>query len=84
MASEMLQLYGPPLRDALPGDPIEHKLMPGFVMVIAEAGPCENGPGRDEPHSRYRITDPYGTDDWLCGYDVRPAADRKGMRADGR
>ena len=59
-----------PLQGALIGDPIEHKLMPGFPMLVEEVEPCETGPGRDEPHSQYQITDPEGNTDWLCAYDV--------------
>lgn len=55
---------------AVAGDTIEHKLMPGFPMTVQEAAECETDGARPEPHSKYRITDPDGNEDWLCGYDV--------------
>lgn len=59
---------------AVKGDRIEHKLMPGFVMTVRGVRGCEQDATRPEPHSRYLITDPAGNDDWLCAYDVKPAA----------
>ena len=54
------------------GDEIEHDLMPGFVMKIQGVGPCETDGARPEKHSTFKITDPEGEEDWLCGYDVHP------------
>ena len=62
-----------PLQDAEVGQQIEHKLMPGFTMGVEAREPCEIGPGREEPHLQYQITDPDGRTDWLCAYDVRAA-----------
>jgi hypothetical protein len=53
------------------GERIEHKLMPGFAMTVQAAEPCETDNGRPDAHSRYKITDPDGNEDWLCAYDVR-------------
>ena len=53
------------------GDRIEHKLMPGFAMVIQAAQECETDGSRSEPHRQYMITDPDGNVDWLCAYDVQ-------------
>ena len=52
---------------------IEHKLMPGFTMTVLDTRRCETGPGREEAHDQYKITDPDGNADWLCAYDVRRA-----------
>ena len=48
--------------------------MPGFVMTVEATEPCEVSGDRTEPHQCYEITDPDGGIDWLCAYDVRPAA----------
>lgn len=55
------------------GDKIEHNLMPGFVMEVLEIDECEVDSVRSEQHFSYRIIDPDGQNDWLCGYDVRAA-----------
>lgn len=60
-----------PAQDIGIGDRIEHKLIPGFQMTVQETDACETGPGRDEQHMQFRITDPEGNTDWLCAYDVR-------------
>ena len=52
------------------GDKIEHELVPGFTMAIQATEPCEED-DLTEPHLAYKITDPDGTEDWLCAYDVR-------------
>jgi len=54
------------------GDMIEHDLMPGFMMQVQEARPCETDGARPEAHESYKITDPEGGTDWLCGYEVSP------------
>jgi hypothetical protein len=59
--------------EAKTGDRIEHELMPGFVMTVENAQPCETDGTRNEPHQRYQITDPDGNTDWLCAYDVQKA-----------
>lgn len=53
------------------GDVIEHRLMPGFPMPVQETRECETDSNRSEPHLAYKITDPDGNVDWLCGYDVQ-------------
>ena len=65
-----------PLHGAKPGDQIEHKLMPGFVMEVQDTARCTTDPGaaRGEVHDQYKITDPDGNTDWLCAYDVRRAS----------
>jgi hypothetical protein len=62
-----------PLHGASPGERIEHKLVPGFPMEVLDTARCETGPGREEVHDQYKITDPDGNIDWLCAYDVRRA-----------
>lgn len=52
------------------GQTIEHHEMPGFVMKIEAVKECEVDQFRSEPHSQYQITDPEGSQDWLCAYDV--------------
>lgn len=56
-----------------PGDRVEHKLMPGFVMTVHETKDCETDVYRSQPHQQYRVTDPEGNGDWVCAYDVRGA-----------
>ena len=58
---------------AAAGDRIEHELMPGFVMTVQDVRRCENDSGRPELHDAYKVTDPDGSEDWLCAYDVRVA-----------
>jgi len=62
-----------PAKGVQDGDKIEHDLMPGFVMAVREVKPCETDGARPEGHSQYLVTDPEGSDDWLCAYDVHPA-----------
>lgn len=56
---------------AAKGDRIEHELVPGFPMTVEDAKPCETDGPRCEPHQQYQVTDPDGSTDWLCAYDVR-------------
>jgi hypothetical protein len=67
-----------PARDIAPGDRIEHKLMPGFVMEVRGVKECQADGARPEPHMQYMITDPDDCTDWLCGYDVRKAGKYEG------
>jgi hypothetical protein len=62
-----------PLRDAAPGDRIEHKMLPGFAVTVQEVRPCEGGitTDQDGPHSEYLVINPEGDPEWLCGRDVR-------------
>ena len=53
------------------GDRIEHKLIPGFTMPVLEAKDCETDSARPDAHRQYRVIDPEGNEDWVCGYDVR-------------
>lgn len=53
------------------GDTIEHRLMPGFTMTVKDTRPRETDPNRPEEHLAYKVTDPEGNDDWLCGHDVQ-------------
>ena len=53
------------------GDKIEHRLMPGFTMTVEDTAPCETDGARPEEHLKYRITDPDGSEDWLCAHDVQ-------------
>ena len=50
---------------------IEHELMPGFVMEVLAQKPCETDSARPDPHQQYKVIDPLGNEDWLCGYDAR-------------
>jgi hypothetical protein len=59
-----------PARGVRTGDRIEHDLLPGFVMKVRGFKSCETDGARPEAHDQYLITDPEGSDDWLCGYDV--------------
>jgi len=74
-----------PLHGAKPGDRIEHKLVPGFVMTVLEVAPCETGAALSidiGPHDQYRVLDPDSNPDWLCAYDVISAgADRENEEA---
>jgi hypothetical protein len=63
-----------PARNIGPGSKIEHDLMPGFVMEVEAVKPCETDSARPEQHDQYQVTDPEGSTDWLCGYDVSPVA----------
>jgi hypothetical protein len=56
---------------AVVGDRIEHKLVPGFVMIVQDTRPCETDGARPVPHEAYQITDPDGNVDWLCAYDAQ-------------
>jgi hypothetical protein len=59
------------------GDVIEHRLMPGFTMTVLDTRECETDFGRPGVHLAYKVADPEGNEDWLCGYDVqRPGAGR--------
>ena len=62
-----------PLRGVIPGQQIEHKLVPGFVMEVQDLKRCETDAARPGPHMQYKITGPDGNTDWLCAYDVRKA-----------
>jgi hypothetical protein len=55
------------------GDKIEHDLIPGFVMTVEDVKPCHPDGTRLLEHSQFQVTDPEGTTDWLCAYDVHPA-----------
>lgn len=68
----MFDTLDPRVADLHVGDLIEHKLLPGFGMTIQEVAPCPQDQGRPLPHNSFRIVDPEGEEDWLCGYDVRP------------
>jgi hypothetical protein len=49
---------------------IEYKHFPGFVMEVLEQEPCQGDEGVEGDHPSYRIVDPEGAEDWLCGHDV--------------
>jgi hypothetical protein len=51
------------------GDKIEHRLMPGFTMIVLDARPCETTPFPE--HQQYKVTDPEGNEDWFCANDVQ-------------
>ena len=61
-----------PARGVGIGHKIEHDLMPGFVMTVQAAEPCETDGARAEEHAKFEVTDPEGNQDWLCAYDVHP------------
>ena len=69
------------LRGAYPGMHIEHKLVPGFPMEFQDATSCKTDRSRPEPHAKYKVTDPDGSTNWLCAYDVRPVGSTKGTRS---
>lgn len=52
------------------GDTIEYNLMPGFRMQVLDVQDCEEDWSRPGPHKRYKVVDPVGNEDWLCGHDV--------------
>jgi hypothetical protein len=54
--------------DIAVGDRIEHNLLPGFQMKVLDIEPCE-----PPDHDSYKIVDPEGSEDWLCGHEVRKA-----------
>jgi hypothetical protein len=37
---------------------------------VLRPGPLAGPLSREEKHLAYKITDPEGNEDWLCGYDV--------------
>lgn len=54
------------------GDVIRHKLVPQFHMPVLAVEPCV-GERADFPgveHQSYKVIDPEGNEDWLCGLDV--------------
>ena len=53
------------------GDKIEHRLMPGFTMPVLGTRDCMTDSTRPEPHLAYKVTDPEGSEDWLCHMDVQ-------------
>ena len=53
------------------GKTVEHRLMPGFRMVVQDGKPCETDAAHPVPHPAYLVTDPEGEDDWVCHYDVQ-------------
>lgn len=52
------------------GDTVEHNLLPGFPMEVLDTKACETDSARPETHLAYRVVDPEGNEDWLCGHDV--------------
>ena len=52
------------------GETIEFDLMPGFPMEVLDTKDCETDSARPEPHLTYKVVDPEGNEDWLCGHDV--------------
>jgi hypothetical protein len=60
--------------DAQAGDRIELFGVPGYHMTVHDAKPCETDFARPEAHKQYKVTDPEGNEDWLCGWDVRKIA----------
>ncbi len=55
------------------GDKIRHRDVPPGIfplMPVQDTRPCETDGARPEKHLAYKITDPEGNEDWLCGYDV--------------
>lgn len=55
------------------GDTIAHTLMPVEVWSgrVLETQDCETDSARPEPHLMYRVIDPSGQEDWLCGYEAQ-------------
>ena len=39
-------------------------------MTILEAKPCETDYARPLAHLQYKVIDPEGNEDWICGYDA--------------
>ena len=54
------------------GDWIEFLPAQGMFpkMQILEVKDCETDSARPEPHSQYKVIDPEGNEDWICGYDA--------------
>jgi hypothetical protein len=42
-------------------------------MKILEVKDCETDYARPEPHAQYKVIDPEGNEDWVCGYDAAGA-----------
>jgi hypothetical protein len=42
-------------------------------MTILDVKDCETDYARPEPHSQYKVIDPEGNEDWICGYDAAGA-----------
>jgi len=57
------------------GDRIEfipaHGMLP--PITVLDVKKCETDYGRPEPHRQYKVTDPEGNEDWVCGYDAKAA-----------
>ncbi len=43
-------------------------------MTVLEVKDCETDYARPVPHSQYKVIDPEGNEDWVCGYDAAKAA----------
>ena len=54
------------------GDRIDFIPAQGMLppMEVLEAKDCETDYARPEPHAQYRVIDPEGNEDWICGYDA--------------
>jgi hypothetical protein len=42
-------------------------------MTVLDVKDCETDYSRPEPHSQYKVIDPDGNEDWICGYDAAAA-----------
>jgi hypothetical protein len=42
-------------------------------MTVLEVKDCETDYSRPEPHAQYKVIDPEGVEDWICGYDAAGA-----------
>lgn len=52
------------------GDRIAHKHFPSFAMEVLKIKPCITEP-KGGPHKAYKIKDPEGRKDWVCGLEVK-------------
>lgn len=56
------------------GDKLMHTRVPAdqaAVLTVLKTRKCGELP---HTHLAYRVTDPEGTEDWVCAYDLRPVA----------
>ena len=60
------------MRDYKVGDRITFLPAQGMLppMTILDAKPCETDYARPLAHQQYKVIDPEGNEDWICGYDA--------------
>jgi len=57
------------MASAAVGQLIEYRHLPGFRMKVLRVKPCDAEFSGNDVHVKYKIRDPEGKIDWLCGKD---------------